>query len=68
MQKFTEIVEDAEWQNINDIKADFNSVDYVSNERNSTFLVSQCYSVLRGVIFPFFHLKDLHIHPLYSCN
>lgn len=33
LQKFTEIVEDAEWQNLNDIKADFNSVDYVSNGR-----------------------------------
>lgn len=33
MQKFIDIVEDAEWQNLNDIKANFNSVDYVSNGR-----------------------------------
>ena len=33
MQTFIEFVEDAEWQNLNDIKADFNSADYVSNER-----------------------------------
>jgi len=33
LQKFVDTVEDAEWQNLNDIKANFNSVDYVSNGR-----------------------------------
>ena len=33
IQTFIEFVEEAEWQNLSDINADFNSVDYVSNER-----------------------------------
>jgi len=33
IQTFIEFVEEAEWQNLNDIKADFNSVDYITNER-----------------------------------
>lgn len=33
MQRFIDIVEEAEWQNLTDIKNDFNSVDYITNER-----------------------------------
>lgn len=33
IQTFIEFVEEAEWQCLNDIKADINSVDYVTNER-----------------------------------
>jgi mRNA interferase HigB len=68
LQKFTEIVEDAEWQNINDIKADFNSVDYVSNERYIFNIKGNKYRVVALIIFigGVFFIRFVGTHAEYS--
>jgi mRNA interferase HigB len=51
LQKFIDIVEEAEWQNLNDIKTDFNSVDYVTNERYVFDIRGNKYRVIAVIIF-----------------
>jgi mRNA interferase HigB len=51
MQKFVDIVEDAEWQNLSDIKGNFNSVDYVSNGRYVFDIRGNKYRVISVIIF-----------------
>lgn len=51
MQRFIQFVEDAEWQNFNDIKADLNSVDYVSNERYVFDIRGNKYRVIAVIVF-----------------
>ncbi len=51
MQKFIDIVEDAEWKNLNEIKADFNSVDYVSNGRFVFDIRGNKYRIITIIIF-----------------
>ena len=51
LQRFIDIVEDAQWNNLNDIKADFNSVDYVSNERYVFNIKGNNYRIIAVIIF-----------------
>lgn len=51
MQKFIDIVEEAEWQNLNEMKADFNSVDYVTNERYVFDIRGNKYRIIAVIIF-----------------
>ncbi len=51
MQSFVEFVEEAEWQNFNDIKNDFNSVDYVGNERYVFDVRGNKYRIIAVVVF-----------------
>jgi mRNA interferase HigB len=51
MQTFIEFVEDVEWQNLNAIKVDFNSVDYVSIERYVFDIGGNKYRVIAVIIF-----------------
>ena len=51
MQKFIDIVEEAEWQNLNDIKTDFNSADYVNNERYVFDIRGNKYRIIAVIIF-----------------
>ena len=51
MQRFIDIVEEAEWQDLKDIKTDFNSVDYVANERYVFDIRGNKYRVIAVIIF-----------------
>ena len=51
LQKFIDIVEDAQWHNLSDIKTDFNSVDYVSNERYVFNIKGNNYRIIAVIIF-----------------
>jgi len=51
LQKFIDIVEDAQWHNLRDIKADFNSVDYVCNERYVFNIKGNNYRIIAVIIF-----------------
>ncbi len=51
MQKFIDVVEEAEWQNLNDIKTDFNSVDYIANERYVFDIRGNKYRIIAIIIF-----------------
>lgn len=51
IQKFIDIVEEAQWQNLNDIKYDFNSVDYVSNGRYVFDIKGNKYRVIAVIVF-----------------
>ncbi len=51
IQRFIDIVEEAEWQNLNDIKNDFNSVDYVTNERYVFDIRGNKYRIIAVIIF-----------------
>ncbi len=51
MQTFIEFIEEAEWQNFNDMKVDFNSVDYVSNERYVFNIRGNKYRIIAIIIF-----------------
>jgi len=68
MQKFIDIVEEAEWQNLNDIKKDFNSVDYVSNERYVFDIRGNKYRIIAVIIFVggVFSIRFAGTHAEYS--
>lgn len=51
MQTFIEFVEEAQWQNFNDIKSDFNSVDYAGNERYIFDIRGNKYRIIAVIIF-----------------
>jgi len=51
MQRFIDIVEEAEWQNLTDIKNDFNSVDYITNERYVFDIKGNKYRIIVVIIF-----------------
>lgn len=68
LQKFIDIVEEAEWQNLNDIKTDFNSVDYVTNERFVFDIRGNKYRVIAVIIFVggVFSIRFVGTHAEYS--
>ena len=68
MQKFIDIVEEAEWQNLNDIKRDFNSVDYVSNARYVFDTRGNKYRIIAVIIFvgSVFSIRFVGTHAEYS--
>ena len=68
MQKFIDIVEEAEWQNLFDIKADFNTVDYVTNERYVFNVKGKKYRVIVVIIFVggVFSIRFVGTHSEYS--
>jgi mRNA interferase HigB len=68
MQKFIDIVEEAEWHNLNDIKADFNSVDYVANERYVFDIKGNRYRIIAVIIFVggVFSIRFIGTHAEYS--
>ena len=68
MQKFIDIVEDAYWQNFSDIKADFNSVDYVTNERYVFDIKGNKYRIIAVIIFVggVFFIRFVGTHADYS--
>jgi mRNA interferase HigB len=68
LQKFIDIVEEAEWQNLNDIKKDFNSVDYVSNERYVFDIRGNKYRIIAVIIFigDVFSIRFAGTHAEYS--
>ncbi len=68
LQKFTEKVEEAEWQNLKDIKVDFNSVDYVSNGRYVFNIKGKKYRVVTVIIFigGVFFIRFVGTHAEYS--
>jgi len=51
IQKFVDIVEEAEWNNLSEIKSDFNSVDYVSNGRYVFDIKGNKYRIIAVIIF-----------------
>ncbi len=51
MQTFIEFVEEAQWQNFNDIKSDFNTVDYAGNERYIFDIRGNKYRIIAVIIF-----------------
>jgi mRNA interferase HigB len=68
MQKFIDIVEEAEWQNLNDIKTDFNSADYVNNERYVFDIRGNKYRIIAVIIFVggVFSIRFVGTHAEYS--
>lgn len=68
MQKFIDIIEEAEWQNLNDIRTDFNSVDYVSNERYVFDIRGNKYRIIAVIIFVggVFSIRFVGTHAEYS--
>ena len=68
MQKFIDIVEEAEWQNLNDIKTDFNSVDYVTNERYVFDIRGNKYRIIAVIIFigGVFSIRYIGTHAEYT--
>jgi mRNA interferase HigB len=68
MQKFIDIVEEAEWHNLNDIKTDFNSVDYVTNERYIFDIRGNKYRIIAVIIFVggVFSIRFVGTHAEYS--
>ncbi|MCF8373553.1 MAG: type II toxin-antitoxin system HigB family toxin [Bacteroidales bacterium] len=68
MQKFIDIVEEAEWQTLNDIKSDFNSVDYVTNERYVFDIRGNKYRIIAVIIFVggVFSIRFVGTHAEYS--
>ena len=68
LQKFIDIIEEAEWQNLNDIKTDFNSVDYVTNERYVFDIRGNKYRVVAVIIFVggVFSIRFVGTHAEYS--
>lgn len=68
LQKFIDIIEEAEWQNLNDVKTDFNSVDYVTNERYVFDIRGNKYRVIAVIIFVggVFSIRFVGTHAEYS--
>lgn len=68
IQKFIDIVEEAQWQNLNDIKYDFNSVDYVSNGRYVFDSKGNKYRVIAVIVFvgEVFTVRFVGTHAEYS--
>ena len=68
VQKFIDIVEEAEWQNLKDIKTDFNSVDYVTNERYVFDIRGNKYRIVAIIIFigGVFSIRFVGTHAEYS--
>jgi mRNA interferase HigB len=68
MQTFIEFFEEAEWQYLNDIKADFNSVDYVTNERYVFDIRGNKYRIIAVIIFVggVFSIRFVGTHADYS--
>jgi mRNA interferase HigB len=68
MQKFIEIVEEAEWRNLNDIKTDLISVDYVTNERYAFDIRGNKYRIIAVIIFigGVFSIRFVGTHAEYS--
>ena len=68
MQKFIDIVEEAEWHNLNDIKTDFNSVDYVTKERYVFDIRGNKYRIIAVIIFigGVFSIRFVGTHAEYS--
>ena len=68
IQKFIDIVEEAQWQNFFDIKSDFNSVDYVSNGRYVFDIKGNKYRLIAVVVFigEVFTVRFIGTHAEYS--
>ena len=68
IQKFIDIVEEAEWQNLNGIKKDFNSVDYVTNGRYVFDIKGNKYRIIAVIIFVggVFSIRFVGTHAEYS--
>jgi mRNA interferase HigB len=68
IQRFIDIVEEAEWQNPNDIKTDFNSVDYIANERYVFDIRGNKYRIIVIIIFVsgVFSIRFVGTHAEYS--
>ena len=68
MQKFIDIVEEADWKDLNDIKTDFNSVDYVTNERYVFDIRGNKYRIIAVIIFigGVFSIRFVGTHAEYS--
>ena len=68
IQKFIDIVEEAQWQNFFDIKSDFNSVDYVSNGRYVFDSKGNKYRLIAVVVFigEVFTVRFIGTHAEYS--
>ena len=68
IQKFIDIVEEAEWQHLNDIKTDFNSVDYVSNGRYVFDIRGNKYRIIAVIIFigSVFSIRFIGTHAEYT--
>ena len=68
MQKFIDIVEEAEWQNLNGIKKDFNSVDYITNGRYVFDSRGKKYRIIAVIIFVggVFSIRFVGTHAEYS--
>lgn len=68
LQTFIEFVEEAEWRSLKDIKSDFNSVDYVSNERYVFNIRGNKYRIIAVIVFvgELFVIKFIGTHAEYS--
>ncbi len=68
IQRFVDIIEEADWQNFNDIKTDFNSVDYVTNERYVFDIRGNKYRIIAVIVFVggVFSVRFVGTHAEYS--
>jgi len=68
IQRFINIVEEAEWQNLNDIRTVFNSVDYIANGRYIFNIKGNKYRIIAVIIFVggVFSIRFVGTHAEYS--
>ncbi len=68
LQNFIEFVEEAEWRSLKDIKSNFNSVDYISNERYVFNIRGNKYRIIAVIVFvgELFTIKFIGTHAEYS--
>jgi len=68
IQRFINIVEEAEWQILNDIRTVFNSVDYIANGRYIFNIKGNKYRIIAVIIFVggVFSIRFVGTHAEYS--
>ncbi len=68
IQRFINIVEEAEWQNLNDIRTVYNSVDYIANGRYIFNIKGNKYRIIAVIIFVggVFSIRFVGTHAEYS--
>jgi mRNA interferase HigB len=68
IQAFVDFVEDAEWKHFNDVKFDFNSVDYIADERYIFNIRGNKYRIIAVIVFVagLFVIRFVGTHAEYS--
>jgi mRNA interferase HigB len=68
LMEWYDIVSEADWSNVNDVKQTFNSADYVGNERMVFNIKGNRYRLVAAVIFPIrtVYIKFIGTHAEYD--